>query len=106
MALPPFLLERTHKAILAVYDRDELAQAVYLCLEQHLDTLVADKALKDQVFELLTHTEKTGNLPQLLKCLASERPHDPELAAVRDALVDAYGNRPPTPRAIVGGGPG
>ncbi|MFN8470138.1 MAG: NB-ARC domain-containing protein [Caldilineaceae bacterium] len=106
MALPSSLLERTHKAILAAYDRDELRQAVSFCLAWSLDVLTPDKALDEQVFALVVRVEPRGYLPQLLEYMAAERPHDPELAAVRDAVMDAYGNRPPTPRPIVGGGLG
>ena len=103
MALPPFLLERTHKAILAAYDRDELRRAVSFCLAWSLDVLTPDKALDEQVFALLARVEPRGYLPQLLQFLTAERPRDPELAAVRVAVLGAYGVRPPIPRPIVGG---
>ncbi len=106
MALPISLLERTQKAILAAYDRDDLRQPASFCLGWSLDVLTPEKALDHQVFALLERAERTGNLLQLLAYLAAERPRDEELAAVHEAIRAAYGDRPPTPQPLVGGGPG
>ena len=110
MALPPSLLERTHKAILQYFERDELRRIVRACLSLSFDVLTPDKTLDDQVDELLARVERTGNLPQLLQCLAAERPDDEEpgqvLAALHAEVLAAYGDHLPTPRPIVGAGPG
>ena len=110
MALPPFLLERTHKAILKYFERDELRRIVRACLSLSFDVLTPDKTLDDQVDELLVRVERTGNLLQLLQCLAAARPDDGEagqvLAALHAEVLAAYGDHVPTPRPIAGAGPG
>ena len=76
MALPVSLLERTRDAILAVFERDDLRCVVRTCLALSFDVLTPDKALDHQVGELLGRLDDTGNLPQLLACLAAERPQN------------------------------
>lgn len=91
------LLQRAHSAILASISRDELRRILAFSFGQDFDTLVAQTAYADQVFELLRRSERSGNLLPLLRCLVTERPNSQELAAVAAEVLAAYAEMPPAP---------
>jgi tetratricopeptide (TPR) repeat protein len=80
-ATPP-LGQRIHQAILAAFDRDELARALSFGMQERLDALAADKGMQAQVFDLLEALDQSGRVPELMRCLSVDRPVNDMLVAL------------------------
>ena len=65
------------------------------CFGRDFDALVSQAAYTDQLFELLQRAERSSNLLPLLRCLAEERPNNPELAYILAAVQSGYGDHEP-----------
>jgi tetratricopeptide (TPR) repeat protein len=80
------LLERTQRAIVAVFDREELRRFVRFELDEKFEVIVRDDNLRVQAYELLLWAGRHGREQELLDKLLAERRNETDFAAIAEAL--------------------
>jgi hypothetical protein len=87
------------RAIQAAYNVDDLVRAIRIGMDEDLYAIVsADRGFATQVFHLIRWAEQQKRIPELLRCLAAERPRDVELTALASKymMVQPDGLPPPS----------
>lgn len=82
MALTGPELEQVATALNKAFTRTELRRVLRVGLDEDFDSLVAEAAYKDQVFELVVWAERQEKIADLVACAHAQNPKNRRLAAV------------------------
>jgi formylglycine-generating enzyme required for sulfatase activity len=97
MSVPGHLLNRIYEALKAAFNRAEVQRMVRTCMDQRFSAYASDGGYDDQLWSFVEWADRTGRIPDLVKCAHEFNPHNSGLAALYSELSTCP--VPPPPNA-------